>query len=128
MDPEDQRAFGLIPGTDAEGPFADTFDPRDDFDPDARSNFGWIWETEQGIGMQRHPETVFLDRPALWDVLGMWRAGVLREISYDVIRQISNFELECVYALAGADAREERRRLGAIDQNDGEEGTSFNQS
>lgn len=51
-------------------------------------------ETHDGVAIDRHPDAMLRDCPALWWVVGLWRSPVPRELPYDVVVRMTHKDRE----------------------------------
>ncbi len=101
----------MLPGSSMRGDSYNVrWDPREDFEENFEDPEGFIGEDKAGIWTARHPSTLLIERPELWDVLCAWEFGQ-HEITERDYRKLSNFELECKRTLIEASEREKIRRF-----------------
>lgn len=112
-DLEESAELGLLPGINASGWFATSWDQRDDFDSTLELDDGPMRETTRGIEARRHPEAMLRDTPRLWDVVSMWRCGVSHDLTREDYESSTNFDLECWLTMVSAHRRETDRRYKA---------------
>ena len=91
-------------------PYAQRWDPREDFRPDDATDLGWIGEDEKGVWICRHPQAALLEEPDLWPEYMRWSAGV-QELSADDYERLSAFDYEVRLTLVSAANRKQRRAM-----------------
>ena len=103
--------LGILPGIDAHGWFAATFDPRADFS-DTIEIDTWIREDAQGIHLRRHPESALRDDPQLWEFISQWRSGLWHDtLTLADWQSLSAWQIDAILYAQAAHAREEKRRI-----------------
>lgn len=98
-------------------PYAQRWDPREDYRPDQAIDLGWIGEDEKGVWICRHPQAALLEAPGLWAEFARWSAGV-QEISPHDYAQLSAYEYEVRLTLVAAGNRKQRRAMKPEGQGD----------
>lgn len=106
---------GMLPGVDAPQRLLAGIDRQDDFVPDM-DDFGGlvrsdeaIWEDSQGISIFRHPEALLRDDSQLWEVVMIWRAGAIQELTVTDLAERTIFFVSCWSIMRHAQHRELKR-------------------
>jgi hypothetical protein len=92
---------GLLFDAPLEEAFAVRFDKQPISEP---IDLGWIGEDADGVWLKVHPQTAFLEFPALWVPVARYMAGDC-EVKGDDVDRLSNYDLDVKLVLQAASQR-----------------------
>lgn len=92
---------------DIGGRWAEQWDAQERY---MTADYGWIGEDAKGVWVCRHPEASLLEDPALWGPVNLFRLAH-HELTPDLVARLSNFEVEALATMIGAQQREQRARM-----------------